>query len=294
MATSNKVAETKFALELEGASMGLLKSVDGGGVFAEVITITLGSDLLPRKHLGPGQYEEFKVQLGLSLADAMYDWIQKSWTSSVQRKSGSIIVTDNKLRAQSRRDFSDALITETTIPAMDATSKEPAWLMLKLAAESIQSSKSTGKTIGTVGKEKLFQSSGFRLEIDGLDCKRVSSIESFTVKRKVATAGQGGLGGSLIDQSRLEFPNLQISLAEVSADDWIEWADDFIITGNNSSANEKSGTLFLLSPNLKTELARVKFFNLGICRLTPETAGADAIRRLRAELYCERMEFTRV
>jgi phage tail-like protein len=291
MATSNKVAETKFALELEGAGMGLLKSVAGGGVFAEVITITLGSDLLPRKHLGPAQYENFKVQLGLGLADAMYDWIEKSWTSSVQRKSGSIIVTDNKLRAQSRRDFSDALITETTIPAMDATSKEPAWLTLKLAAESIQSSKSTGKTIGTVGKEKLFQSSGFRLEIDGLDCKRVSNIESFTVKRKVATAGPGG---SLIDQSRLEFPNLQITLAEAGADDWIEWADDFIINGNNSSTNEKNGTLFLLSPNLKTELARVKLFNLGICRLTPEITGPTAIRRLRTELYCERMEFTRV
>ena len=142
-----------------------------------------------------------------------------------------------------------------------------------------------------MGKEKLFQSSAFRLEIDGLDCQRVSYIESFTVKRKVATAGPGG---SLIDQSRLEFPNLQITLAEAGADDWIEWADDFIINGNNNSANEKNGTLFLLSPNLKTELARVKFFNLGICRLTPETAGADAISRLSAELYCERMEFTRV
>jgi len=46
----------------------------------------------------------------------MYDWIEESWTSSSQRKSGSIVATDNKLRAQSRRGFSDALITETTFP----------------------------------------------------------------------------------------------------------------------------------------------------------------------------------
>ena len=292
MATSNKVSDSKFALELEGASMGLVKSVGGGGLFAEVITDTLGPDSVSRKHLEPGRYEDFTAEIGLGLADEMYAWIAKSWTSTVERKNGSFIVVDNKLRSQSRRDFSDALISETTIPRMDAASKEPAWLTLKITPEAIRSKKLSGKVTATTGKEKQFQSSNFRLEIPGLDCMRVNQIESFTVKRQVLLRGSHGTGGSLVDQSRLEFPNLKISLAEAGAEDWIDWARDFIIEGNNASANEKNGTLVLLSPNLRTELARISFFNLGICRLTPEMAGTEAIGRLRAELYCERMEFS--
>jgi hypothetical protein len=45
--------------------------------------------------------------------------------------------------------------------------------------------------------------------------------------------------------------------------------------------------------SLKTELARVNFFNLGIFRFAPVKVenSADQIKRVTAELYCERMEF---
>lgn len=292
MASSKVNADSKYALELDGASMGFVKSVDGGGVYAEVITITLGSDLLPRKHLGPGQFEDFSVQIGLSMADPMYDWIAKSWTGNPERKSGSFIATDNKSRSLSQRDFSDALITETTIPALDAASKEPAWLTLKLAPESIRFRKSSGTAVGTGKKEKPFQASNFRLEIPGLDCKRVSRIDSFTVKRNLVVGAPGGPGSFRSTPGKLELPNLRVSLSEAGAQDWIDWADDFIVKGNNSPADEKNGTLVLLSANLKTELALISFFNLGICRLSPSTSDANAVRRLTAELYCERMELS--
>jgi hypothetical protein len=131
----------------------------------------------------------------------------------------------------------------------------------------------------------------FRLEIPGLDCTHVSRIESFTVKRKLVKVSSGGGGTPQLAPGRLEIPNLRITLSELGIKDWLNWADDFIVKGNNSNAKEKTGTLSLLSANLKTELARVKFFNLGICRLAPEKTGANAIRRFVAELYCEQMEF---
>lgn len=284
-------ADSKFALEFGGSSMGFLDSVDGGGVFAEVTNVMLGSDLIARKHLGPAKYEDFTIQFGFSMAPALYDWIAKSWTDGPERKNGSVIVTDNKLRSQTQRDFFNALITETTIPTMDASSKEAAALTLKFAAELITRKKSSGSAMAKPGKEKQFLSANFRLEIAGLDCTRVSRIETFTVKRDAFTVTSGGDGRPHLLPGRLEVPNLKISLSEAGAQDWLNWADDFIVKGNNGSANEKTGSLTLLAPNLKTELARVSFSNLGICSLSPEKTGANAIRRIKAELYCEQMEF---
>ena len=92
---------------------------------------------------------------------------------------------------------------------------------------------------------------------------------------------------------RLDFPNLKISLFEASAQTWIDWHDDFVIKGNNGESSEKNGSLTFLSPNRTTELGRIDFFNLGIFKLAFDESDAapDAIKRVAAELYCERMDF---
>ena len=90
----------------------------------------------------------------------------------------------------------------------------------------------------------------------------------------------------------METPNLRITLAESSAQTWTTWFDDFVVKGQSGDENEKSGKLSFLTPDRKSTLAEVSFFNLGIFRLEPEPQPVDAqkIARIRAELYCERME----
>jgi hypothetical protein len=58
-----------------------------------------------------------------------------------------------------------------------------------------------------------------------------------------------------------------------------------------TDAHEKSGALVVLDPGLK-ELGRVKLEGLGIHRLDSEKveASKDAVARVVADLYCERME----
>jgi hypothetical protein len=84
----------------------------------------------------------------------------------------------------------------------------------------------------------------------------------------------------------LDFPDLSISLAQSSARSWVDWHDDFVVKGNNGDAREKTGSLVLLSPKRKRELARINLFNLGVYRVAPGRVG-----ELTARLYCERMEF---
>src|SRR4030095_9828169 len=118
----------------------------------------------------------------------VYDCINASWSGNYQRKDGAIVAADHQLTAVSQREFFNALITETTIPALDGASKDPAYLTLKFAPEYTPITKASGKVTGeSTKKQKLWLPSNFRLAIDGLDCTKVRGVDSFTVKQSVVT-----------------------------------------------------------------------------------------------------------
>jgi hypothetical protein len=284
-----------FFFNLEGVKCGFIKSVEGGGISAEVINEPSGPEYYVRKHIGQPKYEDFGLQIDLSMDKSVYDWIAASWSGKYLRRDGSIQAADYNLNVRSEREFFNALITETTFPAMDASSKEPCYIKVKFAPEITRFKKGSGKLSAGAGKgaQKKWLPANFRLEIDGLDCTRVSKVDSFTVKQSVQTDDIGDARDYLKEPGKLEFPNLGISLAESFAQSWMDWHEDFVIKGNSGDEQEKNGSLTFLSPDLKQELAQIKFYHLGIFRLAPEKseASAEQIKRVLAELYCERMEF---
>ncbi|HEY8724259.1 MAG TPA: hypothetical protein VIL92_10435 [Gaiellaceae bacterium] len=206
-------------------------------------------------------------------------------------------------------DFYNALITETTIPALDGASKDPAYLTLKLTPQSTQPTKPSGTLPSTQGsKQKAWLASNFKLELGKLDTTRVSKIDSFTIKQTLVqpttdlgdvTFPEQALVVSVppyvLQPGQIDFPNLRVTLTEASAQTWIDWSESFIRQGNNSDENEKSGTIRFFASDLTTELARVDLFGVGIFDLTDErpldAASTDTVRRLVAELYVERMAF---
>ena len=99
------------------------------------------------------------------------------------------------------------------------------------------------------------------------------------------SAQGAGLGSRLHDHALVPV---------AAAEPFFEWADDFIIKGNNGQKYEKSGSIDFLTLDLKTVLATLTFSNLGIFRCAPEKAeaGVESIRRVKAEMYCESMTFS--
>jgi hypothetical protein len=284
-----------YMMTLDGKNVGFVKSVDGGVISAEVITEPAGSNYFVKKHIGQPKYEEFAAQVGFGMAKPVYEWIANSWTMKHERKNGSFITADFNLQAQSERQFFNALITETTIPAMDGSSKEPGYLTVKFAPEVTRVQKASGKVEGEFGKneQKLLLAASFRLQIDGLDCTKVSKIDSFTVKQTVVADDIGKARDYAKQPGKIVFPNIKVTLSEVTAQPWLDWHEDFVVKGNNDEKAEKNGTLTLLSPNQQTVLATIRFFNMGIFSIQNDKAeaGADQIKRVTAELYVERMEF---
>jgi hypothetical protein len=272
---------------------GFLAAADGGDISADVISEPSGPAGFVKKHIGQPKYEDFELQAGFELAKPFYDWIIAAWSLKPQRKSGAIVSTDVNQKPVSERQFENAVLSEVTIPALDGSSKEAGYLKVKLSPEHTRTAKAAG-TVGKVpvGKQKAFVASNFRVEIGGLDCTRVSKVDAFTVKQAVSADNVGEVRIRTKQPTSVEFPNLKITLAEASAKTWDAWFEDFVVKGNNGDTNEKSGVLFFLAPDRKAELARITLHNLGIVALRRhrQGAGADAIQRVTAELYCERME----
>jgi hypothetical protein len=89
----------------------------------------------------------------------------------------------------------------------------------------------------------------------------------------------------LIRWRRCLFPESHAATVE-------KWREDFVIKNTGRGA-EKNGTLEFMTPNLQEVLFKLTFTNLGIFKLSSVNveSGSEGIRRLKAELYCEDMQF---
>ena len=278
----------KYFLTLDTAGCGFLKSMVGGGAFAEVV-LDAGT-LIPKKHIGGIRYEDLTIETGFNLSPDFYRWINESWQGNTVRKNGVLTTMSFDLTPLSGLQFNDAIITETTIPACDAASKDDGVLTVKLAPEYTRNIAPTAvEAVKT--EEARWLPANFRLEIDGLDCTRVNKIDAFTIKQTAVADDIGDARDYTHMPGKLEFPDLFITMSENSAGTWKQWFDDFVIKGNNGDAREKSGRLIFLSPDLQREYARIEFSHLGIRSLRREKTevGSDLIQRVTAQLYCERM-----
>lgn len=295
-ASERSYVSTHFALQVGTENSGFLKSVEGGSATAEVVTEPAGPSPYSKKHLGPVSYEPIAMQIDLNLAKSVYEWIDATWMGNSQPKSGSIAILDAQYKVVQEQQFSDARITEVTIPALDGSSKDAAYLTVKLAPEMTHFKKGDGASFAKplqARSQKRWLICNFRLGIDGIDCQKVSKIDSFTIRSMDADNSVGEMRDYQKVPGKIEFPNLAVTMSENGAQSWFDWHEDFVIKGNCGDEQEKNGTLSFLAPDAKTELARINFFNLGIFKLTPvkNTNLADQVRRVAAELYCERMEF---
>lgn len=270
-----------FAMRLDGGGVTFLEKVEGGWISAPVVTEHRGSLSYDKKHIGQPQYEDITLQIGWTMSQDLFDWIAASWRPRAPRQDGTILLCDSNLTIQSERRFAQALIQEIAFPALDGSSKEAGYLSVRFSSESIATEKgSGGLVLDSPGKQKLWRASKFRLEIEGLESDPVSRIDPFKLERALTSK-----------DGRIVYPNLRVSLVRAGAQSWIDWYEDFVITGKDGEYYEREGAIQFLTPDLKAELARISLHNLGIFRLTDEAERRDQASCLRAELYCEWMEF---
>ena len=273
-----------FTLTLDGVAAGFLKSAAGGSVIADAVAESpptgKGAGIFPKKRLGATRIEPISVDVPFG-SKPINDWISASLNGSAVPKNGTISSADFDFNEKTRLAFERARLTQIEIPGCDGASKEPDYIDLVIMPEAVRRQAGNGKVAAVADASKSQKSwlpSNFRLSINGLDTTRVSKVSALIIKPGPTPS----------------ISNLVISFPEISAKGWEDWYQEFVVknAGADPKANdakEKTGTLEFLTPNRQGVLMKLTFRGLGLVRLAPEKAeaNADTIRRLAAEMYVE-------
>ncbi|ACY17163.1 phage tail protein [Haliangium ochraceum] len=284
-----------FLFHLDGDSETTwLKSVDGGGVKGSVMEEPLSLATTPLKHLATVEIEPLSLEIGMSASSPIFRWIQDSWNSKFSRRNGSIIHADFNLDALIEQSFQDALVSEVTFPALDGSDKSPAYINMKLQPERMELKSGDKRKIKGVDsqKQKLWTPSSFRLEIEGIDCKHVNKIDSFTVKQKIKQLYIGSSRYPELEPTGVEFPKLSLSIGAAHARDFMAWHEAFVVKGDKDPKHQKTGALEFLDPATAKTIFSIQLNNIGINALSLEKsdANAESIKRFNIELYIESMD----
>jgi hypothetical protein len=284
-----------FGLELEGLYAGFLRSAEGGNVKAELVAQAVGGMPVKAKHIGIPQIEAFNVSVGMAMSKSFWTWLEKAWKGEAERRHGTLQACNHKLDVMHENEFWDALVTETSFPALDGSSKDPFYMGIKFQAERVAQrilQPGAKKVKGNFDMtQKKWVPSMFKLTMDGLDCTHVNKIDAFTIKQGTKKVETGPDRVYQLEPTNLEYPNLSITMSMSHAASWLTWHDDFVLKGNNTPDKEKSGHIVLMSSN-RQELMDITLKQCGIYNMVPDKsdAGSDAIRRVKVDIYVEEME----
>lgn len=286
-----------FGLQIDGKDAGLCRAVEGGGIKGELITQQIGGQPYRIKHINTPTIEPITVQVGMSMSKDFYKWIESSWAGECERRNGSITVYDYDFKPKFEYSFTEALILETTFPALDGQSKDPGFMTVKFQPETAQNNFGAGSArimTRAPAIQTQWLPSNFVLNIDGLEMSRVSKIDSITVKQNVKPMSCGPDWMYQLEPTSLEFPNLTVYCAMSHAEKLYNWHKEFVIDGKNGPDNEKTGSIVFMTPDLNTELLTIDLKAIGILNIVAEKSDTNSeaqIKRCKVELYVEEMSF---
>ncbi len=293
MADKVSYSAGRFALSIDGDSPGFLSKASGGVIKGEVAQHKSGTDVFVRKNLATISYEDLKFSVAIGQGKGIWEWIKASFDKGFVQKNMELIAADFNYKSQSVREFMNAYIIDVTMPAMDGSSKDALYVDITTSCDTIRYKKGDGADIkGNANlNTKKALCSNFKLDIDGLPCQRVAKIDSWSWKQKVVKDEVGAFRDYSKHPAALEIPNLKLTISMADLDPWAQWHQSFVIDGKCADADEKSGVLTILGPDLKEELLTVNFSHLGIISLEPEglEANKESVARFTVELYCEEM-----
>jgi phage tail-like protein len=293
----------RFAFELDDRnSVGFVNSIDGGHFKGDTISYVQGADTYTSKYTGRAKYDDITVSVGAAMSPPFWKWVSSSLDKKPQRRNGALVGYDFDFHERSRRSFFGALIAEIGFPALDAASKNPAALTIKITPEHIEYKKGDGhKFSGSqaqdqMEKQKKWIASNFRFSLDhfkGADAMRSVKIEAFSVKQAIIDNPVGTEKYARKEVGRLELPAIVVTFPEYQMEDWMQWWDTAVAKGDRKEQNT-TGVITYLANDRTTELMEVHLAGISLASLELEKfeAHKEGIATAKATLNIEGLTIT--
>jgi hypothetical protein len=285
-----------FELKIDGMPQSAhIKSIEGGWPKQNVSDEPVGGEIQRIKHGTTVEIEPIQLEVGMAQTDFLLKWIHDSWDRRFARHDGSLIHGDFNYKNVFQHDFYQALIEETTFPALDASSKDAAYLKVKLRPEMVDLKEGDGSDLvgNHKGKQKLWTCSSFRMSLDnGVDLSKVNKIDSFTIKQGVKPVNAGPMRMAELEPTKVDFPNLKLTVSMAYAQSLFDWYKRVVIDGQDDETSETTGSIEFLDNSRTKVLFRIDLSGVGIqsFNLPKSEANQDAIKRCAIELYVTEMQ----
>jgi hypothetical protein len=193
----------------------------------------------------PQEISPLIVTLPVDMSSGVYNWVKSCMDGKVDRKSISIIFThDDADTIVLRKTYGGCVLSEIQMPALDAASKDVAYMVLKISPTTLvtdvpASWSRFNHPLASASPYSAALASKFALEIDGIQVQHVSKIDSFSIKQSI-----GGRKGSVAD--------LSFTCPESETEQFRTWL-------KGASDNNGGTSTSTVAPAMKT--GTVKFFN---------------------------------
>jgi phage tail-like protein len=316
MPQNDPYSSAQFVLELDEKQVGFCRSIEGGGVKADILTyrqVQQGQWAFSRQLAAKPKFEDIKIQVGMAMSEDFYEWIEDFFRGvgqdgTISRKNGAISSGDFHYRERYRRTFYEALISEVAIPKLDASDRNAAYMGVTIVPEALEFVQGDGKDLSEQVKnlsQKLWTPNNFGFEVKGFEdaLKRVTRIDGFTIKQQILEypAGSGAtIGGPVIHTGpgvmrvpgMIEFPNIAVYVPEADAKPMVDHFTTYGIR-HSQAPNPLTGRIEFYGQDLGV-LCTIEMNGMDIASIVPDRADSTShdVKQVKIEFTCEQMEFS--
>jgi phage tail-like protein len=277
--TTRSYTAGTVGLEVDGAGVGFVKSIEGCDVTAPVVNVA-AADGTQQKQSGAPKYTPCTVRFGSGMKAAFYQWISDSLAGKLAQKNVSIVVYDFDYKAVRRLDLAGATISRFVVPALAAASTEPVVFEVTLGASTIRRASPSGTASGALSsKSKQALAGNFKLSAPGLeaDLKRVTAVGSWTFDLAPAPAGELKLSAG----GQPEYGDLSVTVAAPAGVEFDAWLDGLV----KGTPTKKTFSLSLLDATFTTSLVDLTLTGVGLI-------GADLLGSADSSTAVSKRSFT--
>jgi hypothetical protein len=287
---SGQFTAAALALEIDGKHAGLVDSLAGGGVFAEVLEAP-GAGGPADKSIGKAQYQDIVVTCGLP-EDTLAGWVSGFLAGKAPVHDGAVILLDLHRQPVRRLEWHQGSIHAVSFPGLDAGGAKGVARLTLTIRPTVTRTVGGGGQVPAASKSqrKAWSVGNFTLSMPGIDCTRVVRIEPLVVTQTYQPAGAGRSGATA---GPVHVDDLVVTVSEAGAADFLRWGEDFIVGGRNTASDELDATIRYLAPNLRDDVATLTVVRTGIFRVDPDSqvSGVARTSRVTASMYAEEVRF---